>query len=193
MEDFQVLGAEVVLERAHRAAERGEDGAVVRRHLERRERVGGKIELLRHSPFAAQAAAERDAGELTAQVVGPAVVRTGERRRRRMAEGFAAELGAAMRAAVLEGVDRAVLVAREHDRRRPDVRAAEVARLRDLGLEADVVPRRAVEDAVDLALVDLLAGIDPGRDPRQPFAWPLHRAAAIPCLLFTKRSVYANL
>src|SRR5215475_10441669 len=69
-----------------------------------------------------------------------------------------------MRAAVLDHAYRAVARARHHHRRRTDMRADEVAGVGNLGFERDIVPGGPVEDALDLALIDGLVGIDPVRN-----------------------------
>jgi hypothetical protein len=87
---------------------------------------------------------------------------------------------AAVRAAIDEGVDRAVLVARHHDGRVADPGGAEVAGLRDLGLEAEVAPRRAAEDALHLEGVQRLVVVEAKRHSRVVVARPAdlgaHRA-----------------
>ncbi len=77
-----------------------------------------------------------------------------------------------MGAAVLEHVDRAVVAARHHDRRRSNIGADEVAGIRHLGFERHVVPGAAVKDAFDLALVDELVGVDPVRNDAEIVVGP---------------------
>src|ERR1700739_4590977 len=88
-----------------------------------------------------------------------------------------------MRAAVLVDVDRSVIGPRDDDRSRPDIRADEIAGLLDLGLQPDVIPGRAVEDALDLALIDELVGIAPIRDDTEivirPDVVPAHCGSAV--------------
>src|SRR5713226_3073412 len=72
-----------------------------------------------------------------------------------------------MSAAVLDHADRAVFRARDNHRRRTDIRADEIAGIRNFGLERDVVPGGPMENALDLAPVDVLVGIDPVRNCRQ--------------------------
>ena len=72
-----------------------------------------------------------------------------------------------MHAAILDHGDRAVRRARHDHRRRTDIGADEIARIWDLGLERDIVPGRTVENALDLALVDGLVGVDPVRNLRE--------------------------
>src|SRR5579871_6187285 len=109
------------------------------------------VEIGRHAALAADAAAERNADQVAPEIVGPLVIRADELLGR--TRKLTAELRGAMRAAVLEYMDRAVLGARHHDRRRPDMGADEVARLFHLGFERHVVPGAAVKNPLDLALV----------------------------------------
>ena len=67
----------------------------------------------------------------------------------RVAAALAADLGAAVRARVQERAHHAVLAAHEDDPAQAELAHAEVARLGDLGLVAEVDPR-AVEDALAL-------------------------------------------
>ena len=85
---------------------------------------------------------------------------------------LAAILGCAVPAAVLEHVDRTILGARDDDRRRPHVGADEIAGIGNLGLERHVVPGAAVEDALHLALVDILVRVDPIRYAREIVSRP---------------------
>jgi hypothetical protein len=60
---------------------------------------------------------------------------------------------------VLDDVDPALEVADQDHRALADDAHAEVARVRDLGLEADVAPVLAVEEALQLEAVQRLAGV----------------------------------
>src|SRR5262249_5742880 len=62
--------------------------------------------------------------------------------------------------------------AHAYDRRRADVGADEVTGLGHFAFQRDVVPGAAVENPLDLALIDRLIGVDPIGDPREPFRWP---------------------
>ena len=137
----------------------GEYDAAVRRDIELPEPVFRLVEVLGHSALAADAALERHADQIAVQVIGPLVI--GADKLARGAGQFAAELGSAMGAAVLDHADRAVLRARDDDWRRTNVRADEVAGIGNLGFERDVVPRWAVKNAFDLTLIDGLVRIDP--------------------------------
>jgi len=82
----------------------------------------------------------------------------------RVAGELAAELRGAVSAAVLNRGYAAVLRAHNDDRGRTHIGSYEVAAIRDFRLERDVIPGRPMEDALDLALIDGLVGIDPVRD-----------------------------
>src|SRR5438552_15760990 len=69
-----------------------------------------------------------------------------------------------MRAAVLADSDRAVLRSCHHDGRGADIGPYKVAAVRDLRLERNVVPGRAVEDALDFALIDGFVSVHPVRN-----------------------------
>src|SRR5262249_12658725 len=77
-----------------------------------------------------------------------------------------------MGAAVLEHVDRTGGIARHHHGRRPHEGAAERAWFRQLGLERHEIPRGSMENPRDLALIDLGAGVDPVRNPREALHGP---------------------
>ena len=71
----------------------------------------------------------------------------------------------AMGTPVLEAVDGAVDIAHHDDRHRPHNIGAVVAFLWNVGLEADEVPGRAFEQALQLAPVICLVLVDPVGDP----------------------------
>src|SRR5438445_8179004 len=97
-------------------------------------------------------------------IVSPVVIDAGE------AVGLAARLHgnqrAAVCAAVLEGVDRAGSVTRDYHRHLADEGGDEALRLGKLRFEAEIAPRRAVKDALLLALVDVGVLVHPVRDAR---------------------------
>jgi len=78
-----------------------------------------------------------------------------------IAREFAPHQGAAMGAAVDEGLDGAGRVAVDDDRRLADLGDAEITRLRDFGFERQKAPGRALEDLPLLPLVDLAIVIQP--------------------------------
>ena len=97
---------EIVLERRRLGAERAEHqpGEAFDAQLPRRVLLG--LAVGGHAALAGDAAAERDAGELAGEVIGPVVIDADDLLR--LAALLEAEQRAAMGAAVLEGVDRAV-------------------------------------------------------------------------------------
>src|SRR5262249_26029089 len=143
---------EIVLQRFHVAAIGREYNAAVSGHVELTQSMIGILEVVWHAAFAIDAAAEWNAGEIAFEVVGPLVVRADELLG--VAAQLATELGGAMRAAVLEHIDAAVVGARHHHGRGPDIGSDEIARLRHFAFERDIIPGSAVEDPVDLALVN---------------------------------------
>ena len=138
-----------VLERSCVGAEAGEDHALVRRHAQPGQTMLLGIEVGGIAAHARHAAAVGHADQLAARVVGPLVIDAS------VLAGVAARLalhrGAAMGAAVDEGVQAAVLGAADDDRRVAHERGLEVAGLRQLGLERDVVPDGPAEDRLLLA------------------------------------------
>src|SRR5262249_56025105 len=94
---------------------------------------------------------EGDGGEVALQIVGPRVVHALEVLGR--APVVERDEGAAMRAAILEGADRAVGRAHHDHGHLPDESGAEVTRLREIRLQANEAPRRPLEDAAKLRAV----------------------------------------
>src|SRR5689334_20221230 len=78
-----------------------------------------------------------------------------------------------MGAAVLERVHRPVLVARDDDRHFAEARAAISVGAGQLRFQAQEIPGGAAEDALLLARVEFLVGIDPVGHPREALAGPL--------------------
>ena len=115
----QDLRAQIVRERLDLARERGEDHAAARRHVELDEPVGGHVEIFRQAALALDAAPERHADKIAVQAVSPLMIGTHELRR--VAAQFAAELDAAMTAAVLQHVDRALPGPAHDHRQRADL------------------------------------------------------------------------
>src|SRR5262252_2890121 len=83
-----------------------------------------------------------------------------------------------MRAAVLEGVKRAVLIAGHHDGHRTEVRAPIGIGIGQLGFETEEIPGRPAKDARLLFLIDVAVRVDPVRYPGEPFRRP---AASLRC------------
>src|SRR5690606_32795308 len=125
--------------------------AVARGHAQFAQAVLLVAEVLGHAADAVHAALEGYALQVALQVVGPLVIRAHELLR--VALAVPAELRAAMGAAVLEHVDRAVLGARHHHRRGADIRALVVPRVGDFGFQGHIVPGLAMEDDLYLFLI----------------------------------------
>src|SRR5262249_40888049 len=126
--------------------------------------------LWRHAALAAQPFAEGDAGEVAAKIVAPVVVDADDIAR--LAALVEHQQRSAMPAAVLEGVQRAVLVAGHHDRHRTETRAAITVGVGQLGFEAEEMPGRPAKDARLLVLVDVAIRIDPIGHPGEAFRRP---------------------
>src|SRR5580704_5242832 len=133
--------------------------------------LGAKI--LGHAAQAAQAAAERQAEQLAFEVIGPLVVRAGEFLR--SAAIGAAELHAAMGAAIDQNVDLTIHAAHRDDLAGAQLAAGKVPRVGDLGVETDVKPVRALEDAFLLTREDVGVGVDPVGNARWSRRGPVPR------------------
>ena len=140
---------EIVLKRGGVGAEAREDHALVRRHPQPGQAMRLGIEIGGIAAHARHAAAVGHADQLAARVVGPLVIDAAVLAG--VAAGLALHRGAAMGAAVDEGVQAAVLGAADDDRRVAHERGLEVAGLRQLRLERDVVPDGPAEDRLLLA------------------------------------------
>ena len=117
-------------------------------------------------------AAERHALQVALERVAPLVVRADEFLA--VAVPLAAEAHAAVRADVLDDVERAVGIAREDHRAFADHGALVVARIRHLGFQADIAPVVLVEEAFEFLAVDRLVGVGEERDAVGAVAFP-HR------------------
>ena len=119
---------------------------------------------------------ERHRRERAVGAVRPGVVRADEVAR--VARARRADLGAAMRAAVVEGVDRAVGVARDDDALARQPRGEEVARALELAFMAEPQPDPA-EDARALLLEHRRVGIEAPVHPPAPDELRVGFAAAL--------------
>src|SRR3954468_7950943 len=91
-----------------------------------------------------------------------------------------------MGAAVFKGTQRALTVARDHDRHRAGRRAEIAVWLRQLGFQTEEAPGGAAEDALLLVLVEVAIGIDPIRHPRDALGRPAalaRRHGGLPLLI----------
>ena len=156
------VGTEIVFERRHRAIKGGEDDPVALGDFQLVEAMILEPEIGRHSALLADTAPIWNAHQVTLEIVVPLVVRTAEVGV--IAEVLLAELHPAMRAPIFDDVDPAVVVANQDHLPLSNERPLEVADVRDLGDETDIGPVRSVEDAFQLALVDLAIGVGAKRD-----------------------------
>src|SRR5581483_5842595 len=105
--------------------------------------MGVEAEVFRHAADAhsifGDASAERHGQELAAEIIAPLVINAGEILR--IAAVRAADHGAAMRALIDRGTQGAVQRASHYDASVADVGGFEIARIRQLGLKADIIPR----------------------------------------------------
>src|SRR5690242_3044667 len=118
-------------------------------------------EFRRHSALALYTVLERNSGELAGEIVGPAMIDTAE-----FADitcSLDAHQVAAMAAAVDEGVDSARLIADNDNGGLADSGGDVVAGLVQLHRKTEIIPGRAFEDALLLALVLPEVCVDPER------------------------------
>src|SRR5690606_15075394 len=78
----------------------------------------------------------------------------------RAPEVLLAELHTTMRTAVLDDMDRVVVIAHDDDGSLAHPGALEIARQGDLGFESHVAPVTAVEEALELAPVERIVRVD---------------------------------
>ncbi len=129
------------------------------------------LKIIRHTALPLDATAKRHARQIALEVVTPLVIGTDEGGS--VASQLTAKLGAAVLTPIFKHVDAAVPGAADDHWNRPHKRAAEIAWLGDFRFKSDKIPGRSFEDALDLTLIDRLAGVDPIRNVRKPFRWPL--------------------
>src|SRR5262249_3507939 len=156
------LVSQIGLERRRVGTQAREDQTGKRRRPELAGAVRGLGETSRHAATAIGALLEGYAGERALEIVRPCVVDALEVLRATLI--VQRDERAAMRATVLEGPDPAVLRADDDDRHLADERRPEVARSRQVGLEAHEAPRGALEDAAQLGAVVRLVLVEPVRD-----------------------------
>src|SRR5487761_241648 len=164
------LRTKEVFERWRRAREGTEDESGVAGNAQCPPLVVGELEIGRHAALAVDAALEGDRGQVAFQIVGPAVIDTTHPCA--VARLLVADERAAMRAAVLESVDTAVRVACDDDGHVADEGRAPVARLGNLGFEAEIVPRRAHEEPGALLGIDVLTRVELIRNARHALVGP---------------------
>src|SRR5882672_6884019 len=123
---FDDLLSKVFVERRHVVGETTEDQTMQRRDAQLAQTVIAEAEVFLHAALAVDAVPERNAEQIALQVVGPGVIDAAEVLR--VALVLQANHRAAMCAAVLESIELAVRVARDHYWSNADERTAEVAR-----------------------------------------------------------------
>jgi hypothetical protein len=123
-----------------------------------------------HAALAGDAAAERDPGELAGEVVGPVVIDAHDLLR--LAAVLETEQRAAVGAAVLEGVDDAVLVAGDDHRHVAEIGEPERIGRRQLRLQAQEGPGVAAEDALLFLGIEVAVGIEPVGNAGEAFRRP---------------------
>src|SRR6202166_3113935 len=126
-------------------------------------------EFGRHAALALDAALEGDPGQLAGEIVAPAVIDAGDLLAVALL-GQAQQI-AAMGAAVDEGVDRAIRAPGDDDRDLADGRRDPVAGLGDLGLKAQVIPGRPLEDPLLFEPVLLGIGVDAEGNLAERVGW----------------------
>ena len=173
---FDDLVAEVFVERRHVVGEAAEHQTVQRRHAQLAQTVIAEAEVFLHAALAVDAVPERDAEQIALQAVGPGMVDAAEVLR--VALVLQANHRAAMRAAVFECIELAVRVARDHHGSIADERAAEVARIRHLGFEAQITPVRTTKDRFLLVRIDFVALEQRIGHARDALGGPLDAGAA---------------
>ena len=165
------LRAEIVLQRLDGFAEGGEHQAMQHRHPQASEAVVLQVEVRRHAAVDAvailDAILERQSRQFAVELVGPLVI--GAHEAARVAVRLLTEPHPAVGAPVLDHPDAGVhsAVPRRHAIANHDhlplADPAElvVADVGDFHFEADIAPVLAVEDAFELALVQLRVGVGP--------------------------------
>jgi hypothetical protein len=123
-----------------------------------------------HAALAGDAAPERHPGQPAGEIIGPVVIDAGDLLRR--AALREAQQRTAMGAAVLEGMDGAVVVAGDHHRHVAEIGEPERIRLRQLGFQAQEGPGIAAEDALLLLRIEVAVGVEPVGNAGEPFRRP---------------------
>jgi hypothetical protein len=123
-----------------------------------------------HAALPPDPAFERDAGQFAGQVIGPTVIDAAELFD--IAAPLQAQQVAAMRAAIDDGVDVAVVVARDDDRGLADRCCDIIARIRNFRGQAQEIPGRTFEDPLLFDLVLLGVGVEPEGDLGQTVRRP---------------------
>jgi len=174
--------AEIFLERGHVFRERSEDQAVQGGNAQLARAMRLHPEALGHAALSLHAILERHALQVALPVVGPCVIDAAEILLA-LAVVVQTDQCAAMRAAVLEGIDLSVAVAGDDDGRIANRGGAEIAWLRQLHFKREVVPARPLKNQLLLGLVGLVGLEHPVGYPRQsglPGGQPWRRHTVLP-------------
>ena len=138
------IRSKIGFERRRRRRERAEHDAGEALDPKRADIVMDGIEIGGHAALAGDAAAERDPGQAAFEVVSPVVIDAADFAP--VPGAVEAEEGAAMGATILESAEAAIPVTGDDDRDIADEGRAVIARIGELDLEAEKIPRRAHEE-----------------------------------------------
>ena len=119
----------------------------------------GVLEAARHAAFFIRTTLERNPLQIALQAVRPLVI--GAHKLIGIALVVTAKLRATVCTAVFKYVDAAIFRTSDDHWRGTHIRALVVARVRDFRFQRHKVPGVAVENAFHLAVVDVVAGVDP--------------------------------
>ncbi len=134
--------AQILTERNHLVVERYENHSIDRLHFQLVQAVVGQREVGRHTAHAAiaicNALAERNAEQIPFEIIIPLMVNAGKMGS--VAVRAAADARATMSALVYDRVQFALFVSGDNNRRIPNGRGLEIARLRQFGFKTYVIP-----------------------------------------------------
>lgn len=156
-------GPEKLHERLGILGEGAENGAADTAHPQWAQAVRAHVETRVEPALAADAAAERDCGQMSVEPVAPLVIDADVVAR--VAGKLAPHQGAAMGAAVDKGANDALVVAVEDDRGLADQGRVEIAGVRDFGVEPEVIPHLPLKDPLLFALVNFGVMVEAVRHP----------------------------
>src|SRR4029077_16946092 len=122
------------------------------------------------SSFAFDAATEGHTDQIAAEIVTPLMVNAD------VGIAIAAHLptneGAAMRAAIHESMQLTLAIAGNHDRRVANEGRFEVPRIREFGVEANIIPHRTTKDPLLFSRVNSGVNKHLIGNAGYPFLWP---------------------
>ena len=134
---------EKIVERFSRGIEGPENHAPIARHAKLLQGVGAAVKVFRHAANSGDPSFKRDPNQITAEVVAPVVINTGVVGR--VAAAIPNDERAAVGAAVNECVQRAIFGTIDDHGGIAGIGGFVVARIGDLGLQAEKQPNRSVE------------------------------------------------